>query len=392
MPWRETGPMDERLGLVMDVLEGRFTVTEACQRRNVSRKTAYKYLKRFRAEGLSGLEERSRRPHGSPSATPAQVCDLLIATKKARRHWGPKKLLGYLTKRYPELDFPAPSTVGAILKGAGLVDSKRRRHPPLAPAVWERERTAGDAPNRVWCIDFKGEFRLGNGQLCYPLTLIDLFSRDPRTIHALSSTKGAPVREELTRVFERDGLPDVIRSDRGTPFASGAIGGISKLAIWWLKLGIRLERNDPGHPEQNGALERMHRTLKAETTRPPEKDLEQQQQTFDAFRAEYSQERPHEGIGMRCPADLYVPSVRAMPSVLPEVSYPGHFEVRSVRPDGYIKWAGRQIFVSEVLHRERVGIEPVDEGLWSLYFGSCLLGRFTSEAGRPMHGPSRGAR
>jgi transposase InsO family protein len=392
MPWRETGPMNERLGLVMDVLEGRFTVTEACQRRNVSRKTAYKYLERFHKEGLSGLEERSRRPHGSPNATSAQVRELLIAAKKARRHWGPKKLVAYLAKRHPRLDFPAASTAGAILKGAGLVESRRRRHPPLAPEVWDRKRTVADAPNRVWCIDFKGEFRLGNGQLCYPLTLIDLFSRDPRTIHALTSTKGAPVIEELTRVFERDGLPEVIRSDRGTPFSSGAIGGISKLAVWWLKLGIRLELNDPGHPEQNGALERMHRTLQAETARPPRDDLIQQQQSFDSFRREYSQERPHEGIGMRCPADLYVPAARPLPAVLPEVIYPGHFEVRSVRANGYIKWAGRQIFVSEVLYRERVGIEPVDEGLWSLYFGSCLLGRFTSQAGRPVPSRSRGAR
>lgn len=391
MPWRETGPMEERLGLVMDVLEGRFTVTEACQRRNVSRKSAYKYLARFQAEGLSGLEERSRRPHASPIATSEEVRELLIATKEARRHWGPKKLVVYLAKRHPRLVFPAPSTVGTILKAVGLVQSRRQRHPPLAPAVWERERTVADVPNRVWCIDFKGEFRLGNGQLCYPLTLIDLFSRDPRTIHALPSTSGAPVREELTRVFERDGLPDVIRSDRGTPFSSGAIGGISRLAVWWLKLGIRLELNDPGHPEQNGALERMHRTLKAETARPPGGNLSQQQQSFDAFRTEYSQERPHEGIGMRCPADLYVPATRVLPSVLPEISYPGHFEVRSVRSDGYIKWAGRQIFVSEVLYRERVGIEPVDEGLWSLYFGSCLLGRFTAQAGRTVRACSQGA-
>lgn len=388
MPWRESGPMQERLGFVVDVLEGRYTVVEACQRRGISRKTGYKYLKRYEQEGASGLSDRSRRPHHSPAATSAQLRELLIAAKKAHPHWGPKKLVLRLSRHHPGLSLPAPSTAGAILKAAGLVKQRRGGTPPLAPPVWQRERTAADEPNRVWCIDFKGQFRLGNGQLCYPLTLMDLCSRDLRTVHALPSTHGVPVREELTRVFRRDGLPEVIRSDRGSPFSSAAIGGLSKLAIWWLKLGIRLELNDPGHPEQNGALERMHRTLKAETTRPPRSDLAKQQQAFDAFQVEYRRDRPHEGIGMRCPAELYVPSSRPLPRALPDIIYPGHFEVRSVRSDGCIKWAGRQIFVSEVLHRERVGLEEVADGMWSVYFGTRLLGRFPEGSGRRVSSPA----
>jgi hypothetical protein len=180
----------------------------------------------------------------------------------------------------------------------------------------------------------------------------------------------------LTSVFERDGLPEVIRSDRGTPFVGSGIGGLSRLAVWWIKLGIRLERNDPGHPEQNGAHERMHRTLKAETTRPPQFDLPSQQRVFDAFRTEYSQARPHEGIGMRRPAELYVPSPRAFPTALPEVTYPGHYEVRSVHRQGCIKWKGELLFVSEALAGERVGIQEIDDGLWQLHIGPVLLGRF----------------
>lgn len=380
MPWQETGPMQERLGLVMDVLEGRFTVAEASARRQVSRKTAYKYLARYLEEGVAGLEERSRKPHRSPNATPEEIRALLVKEKKRRRTWGPKKIVDRLQKRYRDLTIPAPSTAGTILKAADLVQSRRRSRTVLPPPVWDRDRTPADAPNRVWTIDFKGEFRLGNAALCYPLTVVDLYSRDPRVIHALPSTQGAPVKEVLTRLFERDGLPEVMRSDCGSPFATKAIGGLSRLSIWWLKLGIRLERNDPGHPEQNGAHERMHRTLKAETTRPPQFDFAQQQRVFDTFREEYSQERPHEGIGMRCPAELYVRSPRALPPVLPALSYPGHFEVRSVRPDGCIKWTGRPLFVSEALAGEKVGLEEVDDGLWSLYFGPVLLSRFGSHS------------
>lgn len=368
--------MRERLGLVMDVLEGRFTVAEASEYRQVSRKTAYKYLSRFLAEGVAGLEERSRRPLHSPNVTPAKIRALLIAEKKRKRHWGPKKIVDVLSKRHPTLEIPAPSTVGDLFKTAGLVQKRRQRRSPLVAPVWEKIRAVADAPNRVWTIDFKGEFRLGNGQLCYPLTLVDLYSRDPRVIQALHSTQGEPVMNVLTTVFRRDGLPDVIRSDCGSPFATTAIGGLSRLAIWWLKLGIRLERNDPGHPEQNGAHERMHRTLKAETTRPPQHDFQQQQRVFDAFRQEYSKERPHEGIGMRRPAELYVRSARQMPSVLRSLTYPGHFELRTVNRNGCIKWQGEVLFVSEVLHGDQVGIEAFADGVWSLFFGDTLLGRF----------------
>lgn len=375
MPWQETGPMQERVCLVMDVLEGRFTVAEAAAQRGVSRKTAYKYLNRYLEEGVAGLEERSRKPLSSPLATSSEVRELLIAEKKRRPHRGPKKLIDTLRKRHPSLQIPSPSTATAILRSAGLVERRRRRAPVLSP-VWDRHRTPADAPNRVWTIDFKGEFRLGNKELCYPLTVVDLYSRDPRVIQALTSTRGAGVQAALTEVFRRDGLPEVIRSDRGHPFASHGIGNLSRLAVWWIKLGIRLERNDPGHPEQNGAHERMHRTLKAETARPPQFDFAAQQLAFDAFRSDYSIDRPHEGIGMRRPAELYVRSERAFPTSVPDVTYPGHYEVRSVKKNGCIKWKNELVFISQALEREHVGIEEIDEGLWSVYFGPISLGRF----------------
>ena len=375
MPWRETGPMEERLGLVMEVLEGRFTVAEASARRGVSRKTAYKYLKRYLDEGVAGLEERSRRPRWSPNATAEEIRTLLVEMKTQHPSWGPKKIVDRLRKRHRDQNIPAPSTAGAILKAAGLVQQGRRARAVLPSPAWTRERTTADAPNRVWTIDFKGEFRLGNRAFCYPLTVVDLYSRDLRLVEALPSTSTEPVQDVLGRLFDRDGLPEVLRSDCGSPFASRALGRLTRLSVWWLKLGIRLERNDPGHPEQNGAHERMHRTLKAETTRPPQFDFTRQQKAFDGFRQTYSQERPHEGIGMRCPAELYVPSSRRMPFTLPTFHYPGHFEVRRVRPNGLIKWSGRQVFISEALAGEPVGLTEIEDGLWSLYLGTTLLGR-----------------
>lgn len=369
--------MEERMGLVLDVLEGRYSVAEAAERRGVSRKTAYKYLDRYFNEGVIGLQERSRKPHNSPGATTEEVRTLVIAEKNRRKHWGPKKLVDELRKRHPALTIPAPSTAGAILKAAGLVSPRRRARSPLTPPGWQSERAQANGPNQVWTIDFKGEFRLGNGELCYPLTVVDLYSRDPRLIHALPSTRGEAVRIQLAELFRRDGLPEVIRSDCGSPFASTGIGRLSRLSVWWTKLGIRPERNDPGHPEQNGAHERMHRTLKAETTRPPQFDFPSQQRVFEAFLQEYSRERPHEGISMKRPADLYEKSPRPFPDVLPEVTYPGHFEVRIVNKHGYIKWHGKTLFVSESLCGEPLGVEEVDDGLWSLYFSCILLGRFS---------------
>jgi transposase InsO family protein len=380
--------MQERLGFVMDVLEGRYDVAEACERRGISRKTGYKYLNRYLEEGVAGLAERSRRPHSCPHATTEEVRELLIGEKKRRPTWGPKKLIERLQRRDPSLALPAVSTASGLLKSAGWVKNRRRSRQVVAPPLWKPPRTEADAPNRVWTIDFKGEFRLGNQQLCYPLTLVDLYSRDLRAVAGLTSTRGLLVKPVLERVFQKDGLPEVIRSDNGNPFVGNALGGLSRLAVWWVKLGIRLERIQPGHPEQNGAHERMHRTLKAETTRPPRFNLADQQQAFDAFRGEYNEQRPHEALDMRTPSELYTTSPRPFPAVLPTITYPGHFERRRVRQDGCIKWCGSLLFVSETLEKEEVGLEEIDDGQWSLYFGSILLGRF-SNGSRKVHADYR---
>jgi transposase InsO family protein len=237
----------------------------------------------------------------------------------------------------------------------------------------------------VWSTDFKGQFRTGDHRLCYPLTVVDGYSRYVLSIKAQSSVAGEISWSEFERLFREYGLPDRLRMDNGVPFASTALGGLSYLSLRWIKLGIELERIEPGHPEQNGRHERMHRVLKAETARPPAADAASQQQRFDRFRREYNTQRPHEALAQKTPAELYQPSLRSYPRRMPKPEYPGHFEVRSVRRGGAIKWRGSDVFLSEVLYGERVGLEEYDDGLWALYFGPVLLTRW-DERERTFHG------
>ena len=234
-------------------------------------------------------------------------------------------------------------------------------------------QAAADEPNRVWTADFEGEFRLGCGRLCYPLTIVDAATRYILDCRALPSTSSAGARASFERVFRPYGLPEVIRTDNGVPFSTQALGGLSQLAVWWLRLGIRLERTRRRHPEDNGAHERIHRTLKAEATRPARETAEQQQRAFDRFRALYNEERPHEVLGNRPPAALYRPSERRLPRRLPAMVYPEGFELRRVSRHGQIRWRRRLFFVSETLHRQVVGLKSAGSGCWDLYFGPALL-------------------
>lgn len=287
---------------------------------------------------------------------------------------GPRKLRARLERLEPETSWPAASTIGVILRREGLVEKARRRKRPRG--AWSSARTAADAPNRVWTADFKGEFRLGTGRLCYPLTIVDGYSRYLLGCQALPSTATSGARATFERVFRDFGLPEVIRTDNGAPFRSNAVAGLSQLAVWWIRLGIRLEWSRPRHPEDNGAHERMHRTLKAEATKPSRPTPEQQQRALNRFRTVYNDERPHEALGQATPGSLYKPAERRLPLRLPDLEYPEHYFRRKVSKMGQLRWRRHGYFVSQTLHRQTLGLEHTQDGTFNIYFGPVLLGQF----------------
>lgn len=375
MPWEETTPMEERARFVEAFESALYSVTELCERYGISRKTGYKWLNRYGVEGEAGLQDRSRAPRTSPSRTADRLVEPLLVLRRRHPTWGPRKLLAFLAKHAPQETWPSASTAGEILKRHGLVQ-ERSRSRSRCPVV-RGSLTQATAPNHVWACDFKGQFRTADGQLCYPLTVTDSYSRYLLGVDGLASV-GEPYSWPIfERLFRCYGLPQVIRSDNGSPFASGrSLAGLTRLSVKWLKLGIKPERIKPGHPEQNGSHERMHRDLKRETVRPPAANKSAQQARFDEFRQIRNQDRPHEALGQRTPAELYSASPRPYPSKLSKPCYPGHFEVRYVRPAGEIKFRGRYLFLGEALRSEHVGLEEFDDGRWSLYFAKFLLGRF----------------
>jgi transposase InsO family protein len=373
MPWTETTPMDHRLQFVAEAQRTDESFTALCVRYGVAPKTGYKWLARYEAEGPAGLHERSRRPHTSPTATSSTVADALLELRRRHPTWGGKKLLAVLARRHPRLVLPAPSTVAALLKRAGLVPTARRRralgHPgrPLAPM---------DVPNAVWTADFKGEFKTRDGRYCYPLTICDGYSRYLLACRALGSTASAGARPVFERLFREYGLPARIRSDNGVPFATIALARLSALSVWWLRLGILPDLTEPSSPQQNGRHERMHRTLKAEATKPAAASASAQQRVFDRFRREYNTERPHEALGQATPASRYVASLRRYPARLPAPEYPAHWEVRRVSRNGGVRWGDAWVNVSHVLAEELVAFEEVADGVWQVYFGPLRVGRF----------------
>jgi transposase InsO family protein len=384
MPWDEATRMDRRERFVSEFDSCQYTMTELCERYGISRKTGYVWVDRYAQEGLAGLRDRSRAPRSCPHGTAPEVSERLLELRRLHPTWGPRKLLAWLEKREPERSWPVASTVGGILKRHGLVEDRAARRRPWPPSV--RPSVQAEAPNRVWTGDFKGQFRTGDGRLCYPLTVADGFSRFLLAVVGLDTVSEAQAWPVFERLFREYGLPEAIKTDNGSPFASiCALARLSRLSVRWLKLGIRLERIEPGHPEQNGRHERMHRTLKQETARPPAADRGAQQERFDRFRSVYNEQRPHEALAQKTPAELYHSSGRPYPEKTPEPEYPGHFEVRWVRPNGGIKWQGEFLFLSQALSGERVGLEESDDGVWSVYFGLVLLARF-DERERKLYG------
>ena len=372
MAWREVEPMDERTRFVLKATREETTVAALCREFGISRKTGYKWLARYQARGLDGLHELSRRPRTSPTRVPPAVEALVLRERHRHRTWGPKKLREILGTKYGITPVPAVSTLGNLLTRHGLTRTTRRRRPVSAPD--RRTRTAATHPNAVWAADFKGWFRTQDGQRCDPLTISDRCSRYVLAARLVAGPQGAHARPVFRQVFRRFGLPEVLRVDNGPPFGSRGVCGLSALSAWWLHLGIRVEFLEPGHPEQNGAHERMHRTLKAETARPPAATPRAQQARFDRWRHTFNTERPHEAIGMQRPAERYHRSARRYTDHPAPVAYPRHYEVRRVRSSGIIQWRNQGLYIGQALHRMAVGLTEVDESRWAVYFGDLLLG------------------
>ena len=372
MPWSQTTPMHQRTLFIADHLRGSRSVTELCADYGISRKTGYMWIDRYIRRGPAGLEDRSRRPRRAPNATAPVIVNALVELRHRHPTWGAKKLLKVLARRHPDWKLPGRSATCALLKRRGLVLRKTPRraigHPgPPSPLIL--------APNHVWCADFKGQFRLGNGRYCYPPTVTDGVSRFLLGCHGLQSTAVIGARPVFQRLLEEHGLPQFIRTDNGVPFATNTLARLSRLSAWWVRLGVLPQLIEPGKPQQNGRHERMHRTLKAETTRPPAASLRSQQLKFDRFRQEFNHVRPHEALEQETPACVYQASPRPMPSKLPPLEYPDRYEVRYVSANGGIRWNNQWVNVSTTCIGEYVGLEEIDDGIWNVYFGALKLGR-----------------
>jgi transposase InsO family protein len=371
MPWKVTHPMDLKKAFVARLDAGE-RMTDLCAEYGISRQAGYELWRRWQARGVDGLLASSRAPLRSPHRTPAALVDALLAARRAHPTWGPKKLKHVLESQLGTA-LPAPSTIGSLLARHGLVERRRRKRADVPPHPHGLRPAA--ASNDVWCIDYKGQFRLGDGTYCYPLTLTDQHSRFVLACEGMAAIEDGAAREACATAFRAYGLPACIRSDNGPPFAARGVAGLTRLAVYWLRLGIARERIEPGHPEQNGRHERMHRTLKGETARPARANLLQQQERLDDWRAEFNAVRPHEALGQRPPGAVYVPSTRPYPATLPEPAYPLHDDVLVVGRDGWVsRGRGRRSFLSAALAGQPVGVREEPDGRWLVTFMDLDLG------------------
>lgn len=370
MPWRETCYMDQRLSFVTEHLKGTMPMVVLCERYGISRKTGYKWLARFTQAGPPGLIDRSRARHHQGGRIAPAVAETILSLRRDRPFWGPRKLRAVLMRQRPATAWPAASTIGDLLRRHGLTRPRRRRRRPL---LANRPFRTASTANDVWCIDFKGWFRTRDGARCDPLTITDAHSRYVLACEIVPML-WEPVRAVVEATFRIHGLPKAMRSDNGPPFAANSAGGLTRLSLGWVKAGIELERIEPGKPQQNGRHERFHRTLKAETSRPPAHSLFEQQVRFDAFRRDFNENRPHEALGQIPPADIYSASPRPWRDVLEEPWYDADHAVRKVRAGGEIKWGGRSIFISETLKGEMVGLAEAGRHGWIVRFADIDLG------------------
>jgi putative transposase len=369
MPWKDLGPMEQRLEFLKHVLAMHEAFARTCRRYDISRKTGYKWLQRYHEGGQQGLNDRSRAPKHHPQSIDEELAKTLVEMRQRHCDWGPITVVNAL-RRKGYKDLPAPSTVGDLFKRRGLVRPRvrRPRRPAEAPPVADFA-----APNRCWCIDFKGQFQMNNRQWCYPLTVTDGCSRFLLCCDGKNSTDMAGAKKSMERCFAEFGLPDAILSDNGVPFSSAGAGGLSQLSVWWVKLGIRPMRIMRGKPQQNGRHERMHGTLQRKVGDNPADSMPNQQRALDAFRLEYNNERPHRALDGKTPSDVYEPSEKPFPATLEPPAYPGHHELRSVRTDGSIKWRGRHLFLGDAFHGELVGLKEFADDRWLIRFGPIDL-------------------
>ncbi len=385
MPWKECNKMSERIKFIGRLIDGE-KMTDLCQEFGISRVTGHKILKRYRDEGINALNDRSKRPWRLANRTPASIENEILKLKDQYPTWGAPKILARLQRIKPLTKMPARSTVHAILDRHGLVKKKARK---LRYKSYQTTLVDPTESNQLWCADFKGHFKMGNGKYCYPLTVTDQYSRYILNCEAFESNREKESIESFKQVFREHGLPNAIRTDNGAPFAARSLFNLSKLSVFWLTLGIELERIEPGRPDQNGRHERMHRTLKQEVTKPAGHNLLQQQELLDNFVKVFNKERPHEALNMKCPSEVYVPSARQYPRVLEEYDYSDYDLTRRISMCGGFKLkGGRRIFISEVFGGQEVGVKEVEDGIWLVSFMDYQLGYFGTEDDQFNPGPN----
>jgi transposase InsO family protein len=378
--------MEERMKFVTYYLTGEWSMTLLCWEFGISRKTGYKIIQRFVEEGVDGLKDRSRARHNHANAISESVEATVLEARQSHPTWGPRKLRAWLSRRYDLVNWPAASTIGELLRHHGLTVPRRRSR---KMRVYTEPFVGCDHANAVWSADLKGWFATGDGRRCDPLTITDNYSRYLLRCQAVTPADHEAIKPVFEAAFMEYGLPTAIRTDNGPPFATTTVGGLSRLSIWWLKLGIVPERIEPGKPAQNGRHERMHRTLKKETASPPKKTWRMQQEAFNLFRDEYNNERPHEAIGQQTPAERYRPSPQPYPLILPEMTYPEDMVIRSVKSQGDISWKAHHVYLSETLAGEIIGLRQLDDHIWDIYFGPIRLAQLDSHHKRLIHLPRK---
>lgn len=375
MPWKEVKPMDEKVLFIADYLRQQDSFSQLCADYGISRKTGYKWIERYREQGSDGLAERSRRPKACSTATPYSIQQAILELRAQQRDVpGAKKIQALLARQFEANLIPSKTTIYNILHRAGQIAPQRR-----AKRVTRNQPhplKSATSPNELWSADYKGQFKTRNGKWCYPLTIMDHASRYLLACHGLTGTRFTETQAIFERLFREYGLPERIRTDNGVPFASLGVGGLSRLSVWWIRLGIIPERIAPGQPQQNGRHERMHRTLKRTIGQPPATSLKTQQIELDAFRTHYNDQRPHEGLQQKSPSTYYQSSPRAYPQRLPELEYPSYFDSHHVSGGGIMYWRAFHIYIGYLLAGERVGLEAVGDGVWDVYFGPIRIGRF----------------
>lgn len=390
MSWNASNVMDQRVSFISACVGGEMSMTELCWLYSISRVTGYKWLRRYQEEGAAGLCDRSSAPHAHGRQTPAAIVEALLCLRRQRPNWGPKKLVAYLSAKQLGVPWPSPSTAGEILKRAGLVAPRRqRRRTPLAGLPL----TEPLYPNHVWAADHKGWVTTAYGARLEPLTVTDGFSRYLVALSATQTTRAGEANPLFRQAFEEHGLPDVILTDNGSPFASVSVTGLTSLSAHWTRLGIRHERIAPGKPQQNGRHERFHLTLKEAMT-PPEKSQAEQQRRFDLYRQDYNEERPHEALGQKPPGQFYRPSSRSMPPRIPEPDYPDDAQVRRIRSNGEIKWKGGLVHISSAIIADRVAMIEIDNDVFEVRFYNRPIGRLDPSSAKlkpiPKHQPEKG--